>query len=45
MDYYLVPFSGDNYISGKTVSSLHACPVVCQHHPLHKDLHVHHQEL
>ena len=34
MDYYLAPFSGANYISGKAVSSSHASPVVCQHHTL-----------
>ena len=38
MDYYLTPFSGDNYLSGKDLSSPHASPVVCQHHTLQQDL-------
>ena len=29
MDYYLAPFSGDNYISGKSVSSSHASVLNC----------------
>ena len=39
MDYYLAPFSGDNYLPGKAVSSPHASSVVCQHHILQQDLH------
>ena len=39
MDYYLAPFSGDNYLSGKAVSTPHASPVVCQHHTLEQELH------
>ena len=38
MYYYLAPSLGDNYISGKPLSSPHASPVFFQHHTLQQDL-------